>query len=47
VWSIILVEIAGGPRASQIVIFRATAAVLIFSLLLPERFRGKGTVPTS
>src|SRR5439155_14026805 len=41
VWSIILVEIAGGPRASQIVIFCATAAVLIFSLLLPERFRGK------
>src|SRR5437667_4287113 len=32
VWSIILVEIAAGPRASQIVIFCATAAVLIFSL---------------
>jgi len=39
VWSIILVGITVGPLGSQIIIFFATAGVLIFSLLLPERFR--------
>jgi hypothetical protein len=29
----------GWPHSSQVIIFFATAAVLILSLLLPERFR--------
>src|SRR5262245_13686120 len=29
----------GGPRSSQIIILCATFGVLIFSLVLPERFR--------
>ena len=42
-WSILLVGMLGGPRASQVVIFCATAGVLIFSLLLPERFNSRRT----
>jgi hypothetical protein len=41
-WSILLVGILGGPRASQVVIFFATASVLVFALLLPERFNSQG-----
>jgi hypothetical protein len=37
-WSIILVRVVDGPRTSQVVIFCATASVLVLSLLLPERF---------
>src|SRR5215470_6125975 len=37
-WSIGLVALLGGPRSSQIAISCATLGVLIFSLLLPERF---------
>jgi hypothetical protein len=37
-WSIALVALLGGPRSSQIIIACATLGVLIFSLLLPERF---------
>jgi len=39
IWSILLVRILSGPRASQITILCATVAVLIFALLLPDRFR--------
>jgi hypothetical protein len=38
-WSIVLVALLGGPRSSQIIIGCATLSVLIFSLVLPERFR--------
>jgi nitrate reductase NapE component len=38
-WSIVLVALLGGPRSSQIIIACATLGVLIFSLLLPERFQ--------
>jgi len=38
-WSTVLVTLLGGPSSSQIIILCATLGVLIFSLLLPERFR--------
>jgi hypothetical protein len=37
--STVLVTLLGGPHSSQIIILCATFGVLIFSLLLPERFR--------
>lgn len=37
--SIGLVALLGGPRSSQSIILCATLGILIFSLLLPERFR--------
>jgi hypothetical protein len=41
-WSIFLVSLLGGPRWSQFIIACATLGVLIFSLLLPERFQRTG-----
>jgi hypothetical protein len=41
VWSILLVGLLGGPRTSQVVILCASGSVLIFSLLLPERFNSR------
>jgi hypothetical protein len=37
-WSTVLVTLLGGSRSSQITILCATVSVLVFSLLLPERF---------
>jgi hypothetical protein len=41
-WSMGLVALLGGSRSSQIAILCATLGVLIFSLLLPERFQHSG-----
>jgi hypothetical protein len=40
-WSVLLVGMLGGPRTSQVVILCASGGVLIFSLLLPERFNSR------